>query len=92
MQNAVYSRKNGQMIFFVEVKGKPGCLVCVEAPAVMKKANVARHYSSKHAKLDQLRGHMCLDKMNALHQSLGAQQAAFTQRQTERILRLEVLW
>ena len=54
------------------------CLVCGEALAVMKKANVERHYSLKHAKLDELRGQMRLDKMNAVHRSLGAQQAAFT--------------
>jgi hypothetical protein len=34
---------------FVEVKGKPVCLVCGDALAVMKKANLERHYSSKHA-------------------------------------------
>jgi hypothetical protein len=29
--------------FFVEVKGKPVCLVCDDALAVMKKANLERH-------------------------------------------------
>ncbi len=38
--------------FFVEVKGKPVCLICGDALAVMKKANLERHYSSKHAKLN----------------------------------------
>jgi hypothetical protein len=40
--------------FFVEVKGKPVCLVCGDALAVLKKNNLERHYSSKHAKLNEL--------------------------------------
>ncbi len=62
----------------------PVCLVCGEALAVMKKAYLERHYSSKHAKLDELKGQMHFDKMNALRQSLGAQQSAFTRPQTDR--------
>lgn len=38
----------------------------------------------QHAKLDELRGQMRLDKTNALRQSLGAQQVAFTRPQTDR--------
>ncbi|XP_073330798.1 general transcription factor II-I repeat domain-containing protein 2A-like [Pagrus major] len=80
----VFQEKWTDDFFFVEVKGKPVCLVCGEALAVMKKANVERHYSSKHAKLDELKGQMRLDKINALRRSLGAQQAAFTRPQTDR--------
>ncbi|XP_054466301.1 histidine triad nucleotide-binding protein 2, mitochondrial isoform X2 [Anoplopoma fimbria] len=80
----VFQEKWTNDFFFVEVKGKPVCLVCGGALAVMKKANVERHYSSKHAKLDELKGQMRLDKMNALRRSLGAQQAAFTRPQTDR--------
>ncbi|KAK0144404.1 General transcription factor II-I repeat domain-containing protein 2A [Merluccius polli] len=78
----VFQEKWTNDFFFVEVKGKPVCLVCGEALAVMKKANVERHYSSKHAKLDELRGQMHLDKINALRRSLGAQHAAFTENVT----------
>jgi hypothetical protein len=71
MQNVDLSKRNGQMIiFFVEVKGKPVCLVCGDALAVMKKANLERHYSSKNAKLNELGGQMRLDKINALQRSL----------------------
>ena len=80
----VFQEKWTNDFFFVEVKGKPVCLVCGEALAVMKKANVERHYSSKHAKLDELKGQMRLDIINALRLSLGAQQAAFTRPQTDR--------
>ncbi|XP_074045122.1 LYR motif-containing protein 9 isoform X1 [Macrotis lagotis] len=61
--------------FFVEVKGKPVCLVCGNALAVMKKANLERHYSSKHAKLSELGGQMRLDKIRTLLQNLESRPA-----------------
>lgn len=64
--------------FFVEVMGKPLCLVCGESLAVLKKANLERHYSTKHARLSELQGQVRKDKLNALRRSLGAQHAAFT--------------
>uniref|UniRef100_A0A9J7YT13 SPIN-DOC-like zinc-finger domain-containing protein n=1 Tax=Cyprinus carpio carpio TaxID=630221 RepID=A0A9J7YT13_CYPCA len=70
--------------FFVEVKGKPVCLVCGDALAVMKKANLERHYSSKHAKLNALQGQMRLDKVNSLRRSLDAQLAVFTRPHSDR--------
>uniref|UniRef100_UPI00358F8063 general transcription factor II-I repeat domain-containing protein 2A-like n=1 Tax=Myxine glutinosa TaxID=7769 RepID=UPI00358F8063 len=69
---------------FVEVKGKPVCLVCREALSVMNKANLERHYSSKHAKLNELKGQMRLDKVNVLRRSFGAQQAVFIRPQSDR--------
>ncbi|KAK3893164.1 hypothetical protein Pcinc_000055 [Petrolisthes cinctipes] len=44
----------------------------------MKKANLERHYSSKHAKLSELGGQIRLDKINALRRGLEYQQASFT--------------
>ena len=70
--------------FFVEVKGKPVCLVCGDALAVLKIANVERHYSSKHAKLSALGGQMRLDKINALQRCLDSQQASFTRPRCDR--------
>lgn len=67
--------------FFVEVKGKTVCLVCGDALAVMKKANLERHFATKHAKLDELKGQVRVDKINALRLSFGAQQALFTRPQ-----------
>ncbi|KAI4809697.1 hypothetical protein KUCAC02_018563 [Chaenocephalus aceratus] len=67
--------------FFVEVKGKPVCLVCRDALAVMKKANIERHYSTKHAQMDDLKGQARLDKLNALRRSLVSQQAVFARPQ-----------
>ena len=78
----VFQEKWTNYFFFVEVKGKPVCLVCGEALAVMKKANVERHYSWKHAKIDELRGKMRLDRLFV--GVWGAQQAAFTRPQTDR--------
>ncbi|XP_016061495.1 PREDICTED: general transcription factor II-I repeat domain-containing protein 2B-like isoform X1 [Miniopterus natalensis] len=70
--------------FFVEVKGKPVCLVCGSALAVMEKANLEHHYSSKHAQLNELGGQMRLDKISALQRSLESQQAAFTRPPCDR--------
>ena len=64
--------------FFAEVKGKPVCLVCGDALVVMKKANLERHCSSIHAKLNELGGQLRLDKINALQRSLESQQATFS--------------
>uniref|UniRef100_UPI0035901BC1 general transcription factor II-I repeat domain-containing protein 2-like n=1 Tax=Myxine glutinosa TaxID=7769 RepID=UPI0035901BC1 len=50
----------------------------------MKKANLENHYSSKHAKLDELKGQMRLDKVNVLRRSFGAQQAVFIRPQSDR--------
>ena len=64
--------------FFVKVKGKSVCLVCEDAVAVMKKTNLARHYSVKHAKLDVLKGQVPVDKVVALWWSLIGQQAVLS--------------
>ncbi len=83
MQNVVLFKKTNDY-FFVEVKGKPVCLVCGDALAVMKKANLEHYYSSKHAKLNELQGQMHLDKVNTLQQNLSAQQAVFTRPHSDR--------
>ncbi|KAK0148944.1 General transcription factor II-I repeat domain-containing protein 2 [Merluccius polli] len=44
----------------------------------MKKANLERHYTTKHAKLHNLDGQLRKDKINALRNGLAAQQATFT--------------
>lgn len=83
LENSVFHEKWINDFFFVEVKGKPVCLVCREALAVMKKANLERHYTSKHAKLQDLKGQLRLDKVNALRRSLSAQQAALSKPQSD---------
>ena len=52
--------------YFFEMKGKPVCLVCGDALAVMKKGNLECHYNSKHVKLSELGEHMHLEKITAL--------------------------
>ena len=58
--------------------------MCGESLAVMKKTNLERHYSTKHARLSELQAQLRKDKINALKQSLDAQQAAFTRPDSER--------
>ena len=69
--NVVFSKKNGLMITsLLLVKGRPVCRVCGESLAVMKKTNLERHYSTKHARLSEFQGQLPKDKTNAPKQSL----------------------
>ena len=49
----VFQEKLTNYFFFNEVKDKPVCLVCGEVLAVMKKANLRRHYSSKPRRVEK---------------------------------------
>ena len=64
--------------FFVKLKRKSVCLVCGDALAVMKKANLECHYSTKHAKLDALKGQVRADKTAALRRNLIGQQVVLS--------------
>ena len=64
--------------FFVKLKRKSVCLVCGDALAVMKKANLEYHYSTKHAKLDALKGQVRADKTAALRRNLIGQQVVLS--------------
>ena len=50
----VFQEKWTDDYFFVEVKGRPVCLVFGETLAVMKNTNLELHYSTKHARLSEL--------------------------------------
>uniref|UniRef100_A0A8C6NV87 Uncharacterized protein n=1 Tax=Nothobranchius furzeri TaxID=105023 RepID=A0A8C6NV87_NOTFU len=76
----VFQEKWTNDLFFVEVKGKPVCLVHGDALAVIKKANLEHHYSPKPGRLEELKGEI----ISALCWSLIAQQAAFARPQTYR--------
>ncbi|MBN3276268.1 GTD2A protein, partial [Polyodon spathula] len=50
--------------FFVEVNGKPACVICAQQIAVPKEYNVWRHYETNHAeKYNKYSGKMCDDKV-----------------------------
>lgn len=68
--------------FFVEVESKPVCLVCGVALAVMKKSNLERHYSTKHAQLNELVGEMRQDEINTLQRTVESQ-AVLTRPQSD---------
>ena len=55
----VFQEKLTNDYFFVEVKGRPVCLVCRESLAVMNSTTVLNstkvlNYSTKHARLSEL--------------------------------------
>ena len=58
--------------------------MCGESLAVLKKANLESHYSTKHARISELQGQVRRDKTNALLRSWFAQQAAFTRPNLDR--------
>ncbi|KAL6465184.1 hypothetical protein MHYP_G00253170 [Metynnis hypsauchen] len=69
--------------FFVEVKGKPVCLICREALAVLKKSNIERHHTTRHASYTTLQGAVQAEKIKALKNNLLTQQASFTRPKKE---------
>ena len=73
-------------LFFVQINGKPACLVFGGALGVTKKVNLEHQSISKHAKLNELRGQMWQDKISALQQSLESQQATFTRSRDSHII------
>ncbi|XP_062977902.1 uncharacterized protein LOC134395670 [Elgaria multicarinata webbii] len=60
--------------FFVEVRGKPVCLVCGKALSVMKKVNLERHYNTMHGQYEAFQGELRLEKIGALKKDLSARQ------------------
>ena len=67
-------KSDGEKITFLSKSlGKPVCLVCGDAFAVMKKSNLECHCISMHAKLNELSRKMQQDKISALQQSLESQ-------------------
>lgn len=72
------SRKWRNFYFFVEVNGKPTCLICTQQVAVAKKYNIWRHYDTNHAvKYDKHNGKLLEAKAAELEQSLKKQQSVF---------------
>ncbi|XP_061475591.1 zinc finger and SCAN domain-containing protein 26-like isoform X2 [Rhineura floridana] len=70
----VFNKKWTHDYFFVELKGMPVCLICGEALSVMKKANLQRHYRTKHIQYEEFQGQVREEKVNALKMDLHTQQ------------------
>ena len=47
-ENRTFQSRWEEEYLFVEIKGKPMCLVCLETIAVMKDFNLCRHYNTLH--------------------------------------------
>ena len=63
--------------FFNENYGKPLCPICQEIGSVMNKYNLSRHYTSKHSKYENIRGHEGEEKIKRLLKSVRSRQAVF---------------
>lgn len=65
---------------FMEMHGKPLCLVCLQQVSVLKEYNIRRHYETLHSeKYDGLQGQLRRDKINELQAGLRKQQSTFIQ-------------
>uniref|UniRef100_A0A8D0G0A3 SPIN-DOC-like zinc-finger domain-containing protein n=1 Tax=Sphenodon punctatus TaxID=8508 RepID=A0A8D0G0A3_SPHPU len=64
--------------FFVNMNGKPMCLICNKFVAVMKEYNIRRHYNANHgAKYDEYTGKLREDICAELAESLRQHQSLF---------------
>ncbi|XP_014460030.1 general transcription factor II-I repeat domain-containing protein 2-like [Alligator mississippiensis] len=45
----IFNKEWTSKYFFIDVGGKPACLICKESMAVFKEYNLNRHFESKHA-------------------------------------------
>ncbi|XP_077778956.1 general transcription factor II-I repeat domain-containing protein 2-like [Podarcis muralis] len=70
----IFNKKWTHDYFFVELKGMPVCLICGEALSILKKANLQRHYRTKHIQYEEFQGQLREEKVKALKMDLHAQQ------------------
>ncbi len=69
---------------FVDIGGKPVCLVCGGNVAVIKEYNIRRHYETKHEdKYKDLNIQQKLQKVEELKKSLVSQQTMFTKAKSQ---------
>ena len=82
-ENCVFQAKWETDYLFIEFKGKPMCLVCLETKSAMKDFNLSRHYNTTHKdKYDKYTGAaraaIIVDLRGKIHQ----QQSFFTKATT----------
>ncbi|KAG5836056.1 hypothetical protein ANANG_G00250560 [Anguilla anguilla] len=65
-EGRVFKGKLTEDCFFVEVMGKPVCLICGEAVVVLKKRNLERHDTCRHAIYVTPEGMVRVEKIKAL--------------------------
>lgn len=76
-ESRVFQEKWSNSYFCIRVKEKAICLICQESIAVMKKYNLKRHYSTKHAaKYDMIQGQLQIDKLALLMKNIQGQSSS----------------
>ena len=63
--------------FVIEHNNAALCVICHETIAVQKEYNVKRHYTTKHAKFDEITGQARANRVAALRKNVAAQQNVF---------------
>ena len=73
-----------EQFLFIQVGGKPMCLICSDYISVNKECNLKRHYQTKHvAKYEAYTGQLRKDKIATLRSAMAKQQDVFTKRNAE---------
>ena len=82
-ENRIFQSKWEAEYLFIEFKGKPMCLVCLETLAVMKDFNLSRYYNTLHkVKYEKYTGAARAAVLANLKSKVNQQQRLFTKATT----------
>jgi hypothetical protein len=79
-ENRVFNNDWENKYYFIEINGKPMCLLCNETVSALKEYNIRRHYETHKIKFKdsiELRGGQREDKLKQLKSKLQSQQNSF---------------
>uniref|UniRef100_A0A6P7G4B4 General transcription factor II-I repeat domain-containing protein 2-like n=1 Tax=Diabrotica virgifera virgifera TaxID=50390 RepID=A0A6P7G4B4_DIAVI len=78
-ENHTFQVKLENQYFFIELKGKPQCIICCQVLAVSKEYNIIRHYEAQHkTKYDKYQGEARNTLVKELKAKLNKQKSLFT--------------
>jgi hypothetical protein len=73
-----------ELYFFIDVSGKPVCLICRESLAVMKQFNLKRHFDTRHKQdYSRFAGEARENQLKFLKNRLEQQQNSFQKLRVE---------
>jgi hypothetical protein len=85
-ENRGFNPEWEQDYLFIDMKGKPQCLVCLQVLTVMKEYNIERHYKTVHGeKYDRFKDEARTAVFNDLKKKRSAQVLTFTKSTTQQV-------
>jgi hypothetical protein len=79
-ENRIFNNEWENKYYFIEINGKPMCLLCNETVSALKEYNIRRHYETHKIKFKdfiELKGDQREDKLKQLKSKLQSQQDSF---------------